>query len=123
MATKVKETKPRKSFEERKQERLERASRPGAMVLTLQSFDTRLVVNMIGQIDRQFRFSRDRLFQDGFEVEKIEPYFKKWQELEKSVNDFAKSFSKLTGVRYFDPLKNRVENTESTENAETEVKV
>jgi hypothetical protein len=100
MATKVK-----KSFAERQQERVEKAKMAGAMVLTPQSFDTRLVINIIRQVDRQFRTSRDRLFQEGFEVEKVEPYFRQWQELEKTFNEFAKSFSKLTGVRYYDPMK------------------
>jgi hypothetical protein len=95
----------RKSFEERQKERVEKAAKPGAVVLALQSFDTRMTVNMINQIDRQFRTSRDRLFQKGYEVEKIEPFFARWQEIEKQINEFGLDFAKITGSRYYDPLK------------------
>jgi hypothetical protein len=94
----------KKSFAERQAARVEKAALPGAVVLALQSFDTRLIVNMINQLDRQFRVSRDRLFQPGFEVEKIEPFFKRWQEFEEEINKFAKSLSEITGIRYRDPL-------------------
>jgi hypothetical protein len=106
-----------KSFEERKAERLEKASRPGSVVLTPQSFDTRIIINIVNQIDRQFRVSRDRLFQDGFEVENIQPFFKKWQELERQVNEFAKEFSAVVHLRYFDPMKSREDESETAATA------
>jgi hypothetical protein len=108
MAEKVKKT-----FAERAAERVEKAARPGSVVLTPQSFDTRLVINIISQIDRQFRTSRDRLFQPGYEVEKIEPFFRQWQELEKRINEFALTFSKLTGIRYYDPTVKKEKESET----------
>ncbi|MDR2105313.1 MAG: hypothetical protein LBP51_06125 [Deferribacteraceae bacterium] len=103
----------KKSFEERMAERLEKASKPGSVVLALQSFDTRLTVNMLNQIDRQFRVSRDRLFQEGYEVDKIQPFFRKRQEIERQVNEFAKEFSAVVHLRYFDPMKSREDESET----------
>ncbi|MDR0454453.1 MAG: hypothetical protein LBH05_06555 [Deferribacteraceae bacterium] len=92
-----------KKYEERRQARIEMAGQPGAKVLRIQSYDTRLAVNILNQADRQLRFLRDRVFQKGFEAEKVESIFRKWEEITGEMNKFCVEVSKITNIHYFDP--------------------